>query len=51
MMGIRKLGGRRSENEKRPLRQRDENEFNLALKCTKIKKNGGINFVSVSGII
>jgi len=44
MLGICKLGGGRSENEKCPLRQKDENEFNLALKCIKMKKSDGINF-------
>jgi len=38
MLGICKLGGGRSENERCPLPQKDENEINLALKC-KIKKN------------
>jgi hypothetical protein len=42
MLGICKLGRRRSENEKCPLCEKNENEFNLALKCTKMKKKAGL---------
>jgi hypothetical protein len=44
MLGICKLGGRKSENEKCLLCQKDENGFNLPFKLQKIKKMGRLTF-------